>query len=272
MLGQKKACIFAHEYASMMKRYFIELAYNGKNYHGWQMQPNASSVQDTIQQALKILLNQPVAITGCGRTDTGVHAHQFFAHFDFNLDESGYTCNQLAYKLNHLLDKDIAIIRIFEVNEQAHSRFDALSRTYKYRLRIDKWPFEQETTYLSSFPRLNFALMNEAASILFEYTDFSSFSKSGTDVKTNNCTIMYAQWKKENEIWVFTIKADRFLRNMVRAIVGTLLEVGSGKINLNDFRQIIESKNRSNAGWSVPAHGLSLFKLEYPQGLLPEIA
>ncbi len=248
----------------MRKRYFIELAYNGQNFHGWQIQPNAITVQEVLQNALKTVLRQKVDIMGCGRTDTGVHARQFFAHVEFDLSASKMDVDLLTYKLNHFLNNDISIFRIFKVNEAAHSRFEALSRTYEYRLRMDKYPFDQEYTYRSSYPKLDFDLMNQAAALLFNYSDFTSFSKTGTDVKTNNCKIMHAEWKNENDVWIFTIKADRFLRNMVRAIVGTLLELGSGKINLEDFKKIIESKNRSNAGWSVPAHGLALVKLEYP--------
>lgn len=248
----------------MNKRYFIELAYNGRNFHGWQIQPNAITVQEVLQDAMKTLLRQEVDIMGCGRTDTGVHARQFFAHVELDLDNSKMDATLLTYKLNHFLNNDISIFRIFNVNEAAHSRFEALSRTYEYRLRMDKSPFDQEFTYRSTYPKLDFQLMNQAAVLLFNYTDFTSFSKTGTDVKTNNCKIMHAKWKNVDGIWVFTIKADRFLRNMVRAIVGTLLELGSGKINLEDFEKIIESKNRSNAGWSVPAHGLALVKLDYP--------
>ena len=248
----------------MNKRYFIELAYNGQNFHGWQIQPNAITVQEVLQDAMKTLLRQKVDIMGCGRTDTGVHARQFFAHIEFDLDASKMNTDQLAYKLNHFLKNDISIFRIFRVNEAAHSRFEALSRTYEYRLRMDKSPFDQEFTYRSTYPKLDFELMNQAAALLFNYSDFTSFSKTGTDVKTNNCKIMQAEWKNADGVWIFTIKADRFLRNMVRAIVGTLLELGSGKIDLESFEKIIKSKNRSNAGWSVPAHGLALVKLEYP--------
>jgi tRNA pseudouridine38-40 synthase len=248
----------------MSKRYFIELGYNGRNFHGWQIQPNAITVQETLEDALKTLLRQKVNIMGCGRTDAGVHARQFFAHVELDLVASKMDADQLSYKLNKFLSDDISIFRIFKVNEAAHSRFEALNRTYEYRLRMDKYPFDQEYTYRSNYPKLDFDLMNQAASLLLNYSDFTSFSKTGTDVKTNNCKIMHAEWKNVNDVWIFTIKADRFLRNMVRAIVGTLLEVGSGKIDLEDFKEIIESKNRSNAGWSVPAHGLALVRLEYP--------
>jgi tRNA pseudouridine38-40 synthase len=264
-VSDKKAVIFVvNNFKLMVSRYFIELAYSGRNFHGWQIQPNANTVQETLQNALEVLLRQKVDIIGCGRTDTGVHARQFFAHFDIDLDNSKMNSEQLTHKLNQYLHNDIAIFRIFNVNKDAHSRFNAISRTYEYRLRMEKYPFDQEFTYRSTYPKLDFDLMNQAADLLFNYIDFTSFSKTGTDVKTNNCKIMHAKWQNEKDVWIFTIKADRFLRNMVRAIVGTLLEVGSEKIDLEDFKQIIESKNRSNAGWSVPAQGLALVKIEYP--------
>jgi tRNA pseudouridine38-40 synthase len=248
----------------MLKRYFIELAYNGRSFHGWQIQPNASTVQEILQIALELLIKQKSELVGCGRTDTGVHARSFFAHCDMDLELANMEAAQLKFKLNRLLPKDLVIFRIFQVNTKAHSRFDAISRTYEYRLRTDKYPFQQDTTYRAPNRQFDFHLMNQAASVLFDYTDFTSFSKTGTDVKTNNCTILRANWEHSDDVWVFTIQADRFLRNMVRAIVGTLLDVGTGKITIHKFKQIIESKNRSKAGWSVPAHGLALVKLEYP--------
>jgi len=248
----------------MSKRYFIELAYNGRNFHGWQIQPNAITVQETLQDALKILLKQKIDVIGCGRTDTGVHARQFFAHMELDLDTIEISADQLTYKLNRLLNNDIAIFRIFIVNDAAHTRFEALSRTYEYRLRMDKYPFDQEFTYRSTYPKLDFELMNKAAALLFNYTDFTSFSKTGTDVKTNNCKIMQADWKNVDGVWIFTIKADRFLRNMVRAIVGTLLEIGKGKLKPEEMQRIIEAKDRSRAGFSVPAHGLFLERVVYP--------
>ena len=251
----------------MIHRYFIELAYNGRSFHGWQIQPNAITVQEALQGALQTILRKEIEITGCGRTDTGVHARQFFAHFDLDLEELKFDTHQLTYKLNHFLNTEIALFRIVKVNDKAHSRFDALSRSYEYRLRIGKSPFDQDITYHSSFPHLDFDRMNRAAKLLFNYTDFTSFSKTGTNVKTNNCKIMHAEWRQENDVWIFTIQADRFLRNMVRAIVGTLLEVGSGKLDLEGFKKVIESKNRSSAGWSVPAHGLALVKVDYPKNL-----
>jgi len=249
----------------MTKRYFIELSYLGTNYHGWQIQPNAVTVQEKLNQALQMLFKTDIMVTGCGRTDTGVHAKQFFAHIDLNFDSIHFPAEQLVYKLNAILDYDIAIHRIKEVAPDAHARFDALSRTYEYHLNTSKNPFNSELAYLSPFKHLDFDKMNEAAMLLFNYTDFECFSKTGTDVATFNCKIMKAEWEQKDDLWIFTIQADRFLRNMVRAIVGTLLDVGRGNISLQDFRSIIESKNRSNAGWSVPGKGLFLIRIKYPQ-------
>jgi len=249
----------------MTKRYFIELSYLGTHYHGWQIQPNAITVQEKLNEALRILFHSKMMVTGCGRTDTGVHAKQFFAHIDLDMESLKFPPEQLVYKLNSLLPFDIAIQRIFEVKPNAHARFDATSRTYEYYLTIEKDPFLRELSYLSPFKNLDFMIMNEAAHILFDYEDFQCFSKVNTDVATFNCKIMKAEWiKKDQETWVFKIQADRFLRNMVRAIVGTLLEIGRGKMSLHEFRQVIESKNRSNAGWSVPGKALFLTKIEYP--------
>ncbi len=246
-----------------MKRYFIYLAYNGKNYCGWQIQPNGITIQEELEKSLNVLLRDTISITGAGRTDTGVHAQHMVAHFDYSGDLEE---NILCEKLNRILSKDITIYKIVPVISSAHARFDALSRTYKYYITHRKDPFLYEYLYKVTYP-LNYSAMNEAAGILSEYTDFTSFSKLHTDVKTNNCNIMSAQWQEENGNWVFTIKADRFLRNMVRAIVGTLIEVGRNKISLTDFRKIIESKNRGNAGTSAPAHALFLTNIEYPESL-----
>jgi tRNA pseudouridine38-40 synthase len=242
-------------------RYFLEIAYNGKNYFGWQNQPDAISVQETLEKALSTLLRYKIEITGAGRTDAGVHAKQIFAHFDFDED---LIRTDLVFKLNSLLPKDIAINSLSEVNENAHARFDALHRTYEYRVALTKNPFSIGYAHTVHHAP-NIELMNEAAKILLSYKDFQCFSKSKTDVKTYNCSIQFAEWiATENEL-LFTIKADRFLRNMVRAIVGTLLDIGYKKINLEQFHQIIKSKNRSNAGTSVPAEGLYLIKIEYPE-------
>ena len=248
----------------MTKRYFIELSYLGTHYHGWQIQPNAITVQEKLNDVLQMLFRTNIMVTGCGRTDTGVHAKQFFAHIDLDMESLNFPPEQLVYKLNSILPFDIAIHRIFEVAKDAHTRFDASSRTYEYHLGMNKNPFHTNLYYHSPYQDLDFDLMNNAAQILFDYKDFECFSKSNTDVATFNCKIMKVKWVKKEEFWVFTIQADRFLRNMVRAIVGTLIEVGRGKMSLNEFKKVIESKNRSNAGWSVPGKGLLLTRIEYP--------
>lgn len=249
----------------MKKRYFIRLSYKGSNYHGWQIQPNAITVQEELNKALSTILNQTINVVGCGRTDTGVHACDFMAHFE--LGESFRSdCEKLAFKLNRFLPHDIAIIDVFRVKLDAHTRFDAISRTYDYKITKYKNPFRMESHWKIQY-KLDVFAMNEASKILLEYIDFTSFSKLHTDVKTNNCKISKAEWTETDDELVFTIKADRFLRNMVRAIVGTLVEVGRGKMDLDGFRQVIESKNRSNAGSSVPGHGLFLSKIEYPADL-----
>lgn len=244
-----------------MHRYFIFLQYKGTAYHGWQIQPNAVTVQQVLEEKLFILLKNKIETTGAGRTDTGVHAREFAAHFD--LENPLIDKEHFLYKINSLLPYDISAYDIREVNNQANTRFDAISRTYEYHLTTVKDPFLTEYAYL--FPwGLDIEKMNEASSKLFLYNDFTSFSKLHTDVKTNNCRIFYAQWVQNNNRLVFTITADRFLRNMVRAIVGTLIEVGKNKISIDEFCQIIERKNRCLAGMSVPAHGLYLTKIEYP--------
>jgi len=249
----------------MLKRYFIELSYLGTHYHGWQIQPNAMSVQQKINEALEVLFKTEIMITGCGRTDTGVHAKEFFAHVDLDMASILFPVEQLEYKLNSILNDDISIHRIFEVESGAHSRFDATARTYEYHLTTRKDVFRIDQSYFLPFRNVDFNLMNEAAKILMEYNDFESFSKTGTDVNTFFCKIEQAHWKEiEDGFWIFTIQADRFLRNMVRAIVGTLLEVGRGQMSLDELMKVIESKNRSNAGWSVPAKGLFLTRVEYP--------
>ena len=240
-------------------RYFIKLAYNGTQYHGWQYQPNASSVQETMNKAFSVLLNTTVNIMGAGRTDTGVHAKEMFAHFDF---ETPIDVASLVHKLNSYLPKDIVIYTIIPVHDEAHSRFDATKRTYEYHINTFKDAFSQEQSWYFH-QKLDLDLMNEAARILFNYTDFQCFSKVNTDVNTFDCTIFEAYWKRENGNLIFTISANRFLRNMVRAIVGTLVNIGLNKITLADFSNIIESKNRDKAGFSVPAHGLYLTKIEY---------
>ena len=243
-------------------RYFVYLAYNGSSYHGWQIQPNGISVQEVLEKSFSTLLKQPIAITGAGRTDTGVHANMMVAHFDSHtaIDD----CTRLIGKLNAFLPQSIAIFAIKQVQPTAHARFDALSRTYQYHITTQKNPFIHQVSCKVP-PTIDVNKMNTAAEKLLQYADFTSFSKLHTDVKTNICTIHQAQWTQVSDTeWVFTIQADRFLRNMVRAIVGTLFDVGNGKITIEEFCAIIEQKNRCAAGTSVPAHALFLVDVAYP--------
>lgn len=241
-------------------RYFIKLSYNGGAYHGWQIQPDAISVQEVLEKALSTLLNKSISIMGAGRTDTGVHAIEMYAHFDVDVDLKGLN---LVYKLNSFLPKDIAVYKVFKVQEDAHARFHATSRMYLYRIGLAKNVFTFNNVFFVK-QELDVDKMNEAAKILFQYKDFQCFSKTNTDVKTYNCDIMKAEWFLKNDELHFVIKANRFLRNMVRAIVGTMINVGLGKINVEDLHNIIASKSRSEAGFSVPAHALYLTKIEYP--------
>ncbi len=244
-----------------MQRYFIQLAFNGTKYHGWQVQPNAVTVQGVITNAVSVLTGEQVEITGAGRTDTGVHSSFYVAHFDLNIEtDADYLCN----KLNAFLPDDIVIRKIFSVESGFHARFSAVSRTYRYFLSGARQPFKKEFT--AYYPhKLNIELMKEACHVLKEYTDFTSFSKLHTDVKTNNCIIRNADWYIENDILVFEISADRFLRNMVRSIVGTMINIGRGKTSHQGLQDIIEAKNRSRAGASVPAKGLFLVDIKYPE-------
>lgn len=241
-------------------RYFIYFQYNGANYHGWQRQPNGSSVQATLEDAMSTLMRSPIALTGAGRTDAGVHARYMTAHFD---TDTPFDATHLVKRLNVYLPADMAIFSIEQVADTLHARFDATARTYQYHVHTHKDAFIH-TQSLQVPATLRFDLMNEAAQVLFEYIDFTSFSKLHTDVKTNNCTITHAEWTQiSTHQWVFTITANRFLRNMVRAIVGTLLQVGTEKISIQEFRNIIESKDRCKAGTSAPAHALYLTKVTY---------
>jgi len=240
-------------------RYFIKFAYNGTNYHGWQYQPNASSVQETLVKAVSVILNETIELMGAGRTDTGVHAKIMFAHFDSNKTIDVATT---IHKLNSFLPKDIVVFDIISVHDDAHARFDAVRRTYQYYINTEKDVFTHGQSWYYQ-TKLDVALMNEAASVLLEHTDFQCFSKVNTDVNTFNCKITEAFWKQENNALIFTISADRFLRNMVRAIVGTLINIGLHKITIADFNTIIKSRNRSEAGFSVPAHGLYLTDIRY---------
>lgn len=245
-----------------MQRYFIYLAYDGTNYHGWQIQPNGISIQECLMKALSTFLREEIEVVGAGRTDAGVHASLMVAHFDFNevLDTV-----QVAEKLNRILPQDIAVYEVKRVRPDAHARFDATARTYKYYVTTRKHPFDRFYR-CRTHSLLNFAEMNKAASVLSEYTDFTSFSKLHTDVKTNNCRVTRAEWIQIDAVtWEFTIRADRFLRNMVRAIVGTLMEVGRGKMTVEEFRRVIEQKDRGRAGTSAPGNALFLVDVEYPE-------
>ena len=244
-----------------MQRFFITLSYNGKNYVGWQIQPNGISVQQVLQDALSTILREQIEVVGAGRTDAGVHARKMVAHFDFSGE--GFDKKEWIKKLNSFLPADISVHDITEVNADAHARFSAISRTYKYYLTTEKDPFLHDFNYRVFF-QPDMDAMNAMCEILKEYEDFTSFSKLHTDVKTNICHIHEAYWQQQGANFVFTIKADRFLRNMVRAIVGTLLEVGRGKLDEHGFRRIIEAKNRSVAGNSAPGHALFLSDVAYP--------
>ena len=249
-----------------MQRYFLQISYKGKNYHGWQIQENAISVQSVLNERISIALQEDVYVIGAGRTDTGVHAEYYILHFDTRKDIADSA--SFIDKINKLLPADIAAFNLFKVHPEANSRFDALSRTYEYRITRKKNPFLTDLAWYFRYP-LDVEKMNKAANILFDYEDFTSFSKTGTQVKTNLCKIYEANWfLRENNLLIFRIKANRFLRNMVRAITGTLIDVGREKISIDDFRSVIESKNRSNAGFSVPAHGLFLTDIKYPDKLL----
>ena len=240
-------------------RYFIQLAYNGSPFFGWQIQPNLTTVQGVIENALHLLLREEISVTGCGRTDTGVHAKQFFAHFE---TEQNIDSQNLTDKLNNFLPKEIAIEQIFSVANDMHARFSAISRTYKYYISTSKEPFNFHFSF-RVYQKLDIEKMNQAADLLLHTEDFTSFSKLHTQVNNNICHVSEARWQNENAQLVFTITADRFLRNMVRAIVGTLLEVGKGKLTPLEFQQIINQKDRGKAGTSVPTHALFLENVRY---------
>lgn len=238
----------------------MRLAYHGKAYHGWQRQPNAMSVQEVIEHSLSTLLRKEVVIVGAGRTDAGVHAKEMYAHFD---TDTPLDSKQLSYRMNAFLPSDIVILDILRVQDNAHARFDAIARKYVYQVVCQKNPFLKELAYMVS-GALDVDLMNRAAQQLCNYRDFECFSKSKTDVKTYICSLNEAVWLEKDGVLEFHISADRFLRNMVRAIVGTLLEIGKGQKSIADLDAILQSKSRSRAGVSVPAHGLFLVKVTYP--------
>lgn len=249
---------------SVAKRYFVELAFNGGAYHGWQIQKNAISVQEVFNNVLSIVLRGPIETVGCGRTDAGVHAKQLFAHFDDPYGIIAKDEKRIVTGLNALLPTDIAVKRLFAVASDAHARFDAVKRSYEYHVHFNKDPFLHSFSWQAK-GRPDVAAMNEAAKQMMAYRDFSCFSKSHTQVFTNNCQLSRAEWHwLDAQRLVFYISADRFLRNMVRAIVGTLLEIGNGKRDVNYIHEVINSKNRSIAGVSVPACGLYLTEVTYP--------
>jgi tRNA pseudouridine38-40 synthase len=245
-----------------VQRFFIELAYLGTNYCGWQIQPNANTVQAELDKALSTLLRETISTVGAGRTDTGVHASFFVAHFD-TAHKNLQWDTKLLVSLNEILPRDISIKEIVAVNPEAHARFSALSRTYEYHIARHKDPFNIDKAWLYKAD-LDIEKMEKAAAKLLNFTDFTSFSKLGTDVKTNNCKVFFALWEPKPSQLVFTIRADRFLRNMVRAIVGTLIDVGRGKTSVAEFVKIIEARDRSLAGTSAPPEGLFLTNIEYP--------
>ena len=245
----------------MNTRYFIKISFRGTNFHGWQVQPNVPTLQATLEQDLGLLLGENVKLTGCGRTDTGVHASRYYAHFDtglMNLERDD------LFRINNKLPDDIVIHGIIPVRQEAHARFSAISRTYRYHIQRTKQAFRRDMAHYI-YGQLDVKGMQKAAGILKEYKDFTSFSKVDTDTKNNFCRIDLAEWIEEGDMLTFTIKADRFLRNMVRAIVGTMLEIGFGKLDPEGFRKIIESRDRSSAGTSAPAKGLFLTDIEYPR-------
>ncbi len=244
-------------------RFFVEFSYKGSNYHGWQMQPNANTVQGELNKALTIILNSQIKTVGAGRTDAGVHAKQMFAHFDI---EISFDVQEIINKLNGFLPNDIVIHAIFKVTDDVSSRFNAISRTYQFHVIQQKNPFYESSYFLHK--KLDVDAMNIACKYILGKQDFTSFSKLHAQTFTNNCNVMYARWEMVNNELVFTIKADRFLRNMVRAVVGTLLDVGLGKIKPIKVKEIIARKNRSEAGTSVPAHALFLTEVEYPKNII----
>lgn len=240
-------------------RYFLRLSFDGTRYHGWQVQPNGESVQAVVERALSTLVRRPVGVTGAGRTDAGVHARLMVAHFDVDEPLDG---RQLTYKLNKILPPDISVFDVTPVADTLHARFSATARTYHYFVHLTKQPFRRMYSW-QLYGRLDFALMNEAARVLTEYDDFTSFSKA-SDTKTNLCRVTEARWDEvEPQCWRFTITANRFLRNMVRAVVGTLVEVGRGRMTVDEFRRVIERRDRCSAGESVPARGLFLVDIQY---------
>lgn len=249
----------------MKTRYFIFISYKGTSYHGWQVQPNSVTVQKILDEALSVVLNEQISTIGAGRTDTGVHAILFCAHFDSN-DSDLISNKKLIFRLNSFLPKDISVNSVRKVLPDANARYSALSRTYKYYISRLKNPFTEGSSWYI-YGDINIEKMNEACKLLFNYSDFTSFSRLHSGAKTNICRIYDAAWEETESGIVFTIKADRFLRNMVRAIVGTMIDIGTEKMTLNEFENIINAKDRCRAGKSAPAKGLFLVDIEYPKDL-----
>ena len=252
---------FCNQFLKM--RYFIDISYDGSNYHGWQIQPNADTVQHQINLAFSTILNEEINVLGAGRTDTGVHAKKMIAHFDTN---QTIDFEKFKYRINGFLKNDISLNDIYKVKEDAHARFSAISRTYEYRVSRTKNPFSVNSYFL--LRDLDFQSMKKACKFLHGNHDYTSFAKLHSENYTNNCEVYIANWKEDENSLIFTIKANRFLRNMVRAIVGTLIEIGEGKISFSDIETILMSKDRAKAGYSVPANGLSLIDIEYPKEIL----
>jgi len=243
-----------------MPRYFLEVSYKGTNYSGFQIQQNANSIQEEIQKAYQVLQKETISLTGSSRTDAGVHALQNFFHFDFD----GEINPHFAYKMNAILPDDIVVEKLIPVKNSAHCRFDAISREYKYFIYRHKDPFLKDSAFYFPY-KLNVELMQQAAVMIKAYTDFTSFSKRNTQVKTFNCCIMESNWGWEDECLVFYVKADRFLRGMVRALVATMLKIGRGKMTIAAFKNVIEEKDSSKASFATPAQGLFLMKVNYPK-------
>lgn len=247
-------------------RYFIRIRYKGSSYHGWQLQPNALSVQEVIDSSLSRLLRREIRSVGCGRTDAGVHANNFYLHFNFPGLFTIADCANLLYKLNRFLPDDISVLDIFRVKSDVHARYSAVSRTYNYIISRLKNPFNSTTSWY--YPvTLDLELMQKSASRLMEYHDFAAFSKKDSDIIGTECQIMLSKWDVEEDLWIYTVKANRFLRNMVRALIGTQIKIGKGLLDIEDLDTIVESRNRCRAGESVPARGLSLLEVTYPDDI-----
>lgn len=247
-----------------MQRYFAKISFNGTLYKGWQTQPDARSVQQEIEYCFGTYLNESIAITGAGRTDTGVHARDYFFHFDSANEELDN--GEFAFRINSFLPPDIVVHKLYKVTTEAHARFDAITRTYEYTITRQKDPFRQDSAFYV-YGDIDMESMNKACLQLLCYDDFKAFCKTGSDVKHHLCTVYQAEWTENNNLLVFRIKANRFLRNMVRAITGTCILIGLGKYDVGDMKRIIESKNRKEAGFSAPAKGLALVNVEYPPHL-----